>query len=144
MENITRARQTHSARRPVPSMKKSTRRELWASPTPRHINPLSKTTPVLPLHIHNIGITLTPTPHPILLLLIPRLPILVLFLPLLRILGREFQERRTRELAGRCVGRTVLNRGVAVAEVAEVVDVVDAEEGAGGEGVDRGVSPLFV
>ena len=46
------------------------------------------------------------------------------------------------ELAGGSVGGTVLDGGVAVAEVAEVVDVGGGEEGAGCEGVDGCVTPL--
>ena len=46
------------------------------------------------------------------------------------------------ERAGGGVSGTVLDGGVAVAEVAEVVDVGGGEEGAGCEGVDGGVAPL--
>lgn len=48
------------------------------------------------------------------------------------------------ELAAGRVGRTVLDRGVPVADVAEVMDFVCGEEGAGCEGVDRCVAPLVV
>ena len=46
------------------------------------------------------------------------------------------------ELARGGVGGTVLDGGVAVAEIAEVVDIAWGEEGAGCEGVDGSVAPL--
>lgn len=54
----------------------------------------------------------------------------------------EVEERFAGELAGGRVGGTVLDGGVAVAEVAEVVDLVRGEQGAGREGVDGCVAPL--
>ena len=100
-------------------------------PPSRNFNPLRQTASLFAFDVDNVGVTLAPTPDAILFLFVPRFPVIIFFLSLLVVLGGQFQERRPRQLAGRRIGRTVLDCGVSVAEVAEVVDVVDAEERAG-------------
>jgi len=91
--------------------------------SPGNLHPLRNTTPLLPLHIDHIRITPTPTPDPILLLRVPLSPVLVLLSPGFLVQRRALEIGFPRELARGRVGRAVLDRGVAVAEVAEVVDI---------------------
>lgn len=118
------------------------REESSARPPAHDVNPLSKTTPVLALHVHNVRVAPAPAPHAVLLLLVPVLPVVVLLEARLARGRRVLEVGLAGELARGGVGRAVLDRGVAVAEVAEVVDVLGAEEDAGGEGVDGRVAPL--
>ena len=116
-----------------------------------NLHPLRNTTTLLPLHINNIRVAPAPAAHAVFLLSVPLGPVVVVFFEeflvlavaggaLLLEIGAEVG--LAGELAGGGVSGTVLDGGVAVAEVAEVVDVGGGEEGAGCEGVDGGVAPL--
>lgn len=72
-------------------------------------------------------------------------PVVVVLDALLFVLNCRVEPGDGRELTGfGGVGGTVLDGGVAVANVTEVMDVAGAEEGTGGEGVDGSITPLVL
>ena len=128
-------------------LKRSSRRHKPTS----NLHPLGDTAALLALDVDDIRVTPTPAAHAVLLLRVPLGPVVVVFLEELLVVavggGALLLEICTEvgltgQLAGGSVGGTVLDGGVAVAEVAEVVDVGGGEERAGCEGVDGCVAPL--
>lgn len=115
---------------------------LRTSPTTGNIDPLSQARTVLALDINDIRVAPAAASDAVLLGGIVVIPVLVLLDALLLVERGLLEVGLAGQLAGGRVGGAMLDGGVAVTEVAEVVDVLGAEEGAGGEGVDWGVSPL--
>ena len=116
-----------------------------------NLHPLRNTTTLFALDINDIRVAPAPAAHAVLLLRVPLGPVIVVFFEeflVVAVAGGAFllevgaEVGLAGELAGGGVSGTVLDGGVAVAEVAEVVDVGGGEEGAGCEGVDGGVAPL--
>jgi hypothetical protein len=115
---------------------------LWGCEPSGNFNPLRQAASLLVLDVRNIGVTFAPTAHSVLLFCVPIVPVFVVLFGLLLVFEVRFRERRPGELFGRGVGGTMLDGGVAVADIAEVVDVAGTEEDASGERMDGGISPL--
>jgi hypothetical protein len=111
-------------------------------PASCYLNPFRKTTSFLAFDIANVSITPTPAAHAVLLRCVRKGPILVLFLSLLVVLCGLLKKWYSRQLSCRSISRTMLDRGMAVADVTEVVDVSWCEERAGSERVDWSITPL--
>lgn len=116
---------------------------LRTSPTTRNIHPLGQARTILALDIDDIRVAPAAASNAVLLGGIVVIPVLVLLDALLLVHRGLLEVGLAGQLAGGRVGGAVLDGGVAVAEVAEVVDVAGAQEGAGGEGVNRGITPLW-
>lgn len=137
---------------------KNTKKKYESGSSRRHkptsnLHPLRNTTTLFTLNINNIRVAPTPAAHAVFLLGVPLGPVVVVFFEeflvfavaggaLLLEIGTEVG--LAGKLASWGVGGTVLDGGVAVAEVAEVVDVGGGQEGAGCEGVDGCVAPLGI
>jgi hypothetical protein len=117
--------------------------KLRTSPPAGNVNPLGETAAVLALDLLNVGIAAAAAANTVLPGRVKLLPVAVLLDALALVKRRHLEVGLVRQLEPRGVGGAVLDGGVAVAKVAEVVDVARREEGAGREGVDRGVSPLL-
>lgn len=97
---------------------------------------------MLALDINNVGVAAAAAAYTIFFDRVWGSPVLVLFDPLLLVLGRLLEVGFTRELASGGIGGAVLNGGVSIAEITEVMDVFWTEEGASRKRMDRSITPL--
>jgi hypothetical protein len=100
------------------------RRQSWRSPAAGDVDPLVKTTALLAFHINDISVTFAAATNAVFPGRIRCGPVLVFFYTLLFIFSGLFQERYPRELASWCIGGTVLNSRMSIAEVPEVMDIL--------------------
>lgn len=111
-------------------------------PASCYLDPLSKATPFFAFDITNVSVTATPAAHAVLLRRIREGPVLVLFLSLLLFLCRLLEERYARQLPCWSIGRTMLDRGMAVTDVTEVVDVSWCKERPSSQRMNGSITPL--
>ncbi len=111
-------------------------------PTARDGHPFGEAAALLALDVDDVRVAPASTSHPVLLLRVVRFPVLVLFLALLLIERRLFEERRTRQLTCRSIRRTMLDGRMSVAEVPEVVDILGREQRARRQRMNRRIAPL--
>lgn len=113
-----------------------------AGPATGNVDPLSQAGTFLALNVHDVRVAAAAAAHAVLLRCVKLLPVFVLLGALAFVERCLLEPGLARQLAGGGIGGTMLDRGMAVAEVAEVMDVARGEEGAGGKGVNRCVTPL--
>lgn len=118
--------------------------DLWRGPATSHIHPFVKTAALLSLDINNVSVTAASATNTVLLDLVRVRPVLVFLDPFFFVIGSLLEVRDTGELAGRSVGRAMLNGGVPVAKVTEVMNIARREESTGGERVNRSITPLVL
>jgi hypothetical protein len=82
---------------------------------------------LLSFDVDNIRVTLAAAANSVLFNRVGYGPIVVLFEAFLLVFSRLFEPRDTRQLAGRCVGRAVLNGRVAVSKVAEIMNITGSK-----------------
>lgn len=92
-------------------------------PAAGNVDPFGQTASLLSFNVDNIRVTLAAAANSILLDRVGYRPVVVLFKALLLVFRRLFEPWDTRQLTGRCVGRAVLDRRVAVSKVAEIMDI---------------------
>jgi hypothetical protein len=82
---------------------------------------------LLSFDVDNIRVTLAAAANSVLFDRVGCRPIVVLLEALLLVFSRLFEPWDTRQLTGRCVGRAVLNRRVAVSKVAEIMNITGSK-----------------
>lgn len=115
---------------------------LRRGPAASHINPFIKTTTLLALNVHDVGVAAAPTADTILLDGVRSGPVFIFLDALLLILRGLFEIRFAGELASRGIGRAMLDRGMPVTKIAEIMNITGGKKGTCGQGMNRSITPL--